>query len=57
MPIDVARQDRCFAFRLDGVTAALEKRGMGPLNIEFRSEINVTLSICSFRCYANDFWN
>lgn len=26
-PIDVARPDRCFAFRLDGVTAAFEKRG------------------------------
>ena len=25
--IDVARQDRCFVFRLDGVTAAFEERG------------------------------
>jgi len=27
MPIDVAKQDRYFAFRLDGVTAAFEERG------------------------------
>ena len=26
-PIDVARPNRCFAFPLDGVTAAFEKRG------------------------------
>jgi len=26
-PIDVARPDRCFSFRLDGITAAFEKRG------------------------------
>ena len=26
-PIDEAGQDRCFIFRLDGVTAAFEKRG------------------------------
>lgn len=27
--IDVARQDRCFAFRVGGVTAALEERERG----------------------------
>ena len=40
MPIDVARQDRCLALRLDGVTAAFEN------GMEEQSTLSLVYKLC-----------